>query len=221
MGNGRKSSDSVPSHSAKASDAPMTASERADDLKRLQDAMKPTKIARKRKPKPATKRERKPAVDGKNPVGRAAPPRMTAEESLEKLRQLRQMIVLGLPESDVRKKLGIGQTLQMSDYEAIRRELAQEKRAVTRFELYVECDERLEHLWRASLELIQMAKGKKALGPGGRPLLDANGMEKWDIPPDVRALSLGIKTAREIQESKVHLSFRLGAVARFIKNFHR
>jgi len=138
---------------------------------------------------------RKPAAPRKVEL-----PRLDPEGLQERLRQLRQMIVLGLPESEVKKKLGVGVDIKPADYEVIRRELTQEKRNINRFALYVECDERMEYLWRAGVELIQMTKGRKA----------ADGT--WEIAPDPRTMAAAIKTAKEIQESKVYLAFRLGAV---------
>jgi hypothetical protein len=138
---------------------------------------------------------RKPAAPRKVEL-----PRLDPEGLQERLRQLRQMIVLGLPESEVKKKLGVGVDIKPADYEVIRRELTQEKRNINRFALYVECDERMEYLWRASVELLQMTKGRRA----------ADGT--WEVAPDPRTMAAAIKTAKEIQESKVYLAFRLGAV---------
>jgi hypothetical protein len=149
-----------------------------------------------------TPRKKKGKARAKRPAEpkRVALPKLDPEGVQERLRQLRQMIVLGLPESEVKKKLGVGTTLRPADYEVIRRELTQEKRGINRFALYVECDERMEYLWRAGVELIQLTKGRKA----------ADG--SWEVEPDPRTMAAAIKTAKEIQESKVYLAFRLGGV---------
>lgn len=159
----------------------------ASDKQRSQPVGNAKKKGKTTRKKPATSK-------------RLIPPKLDPEGVQERLRQLRQMIVLGLPESEVKKKLGVGVDLKPADYEVIRRELTQEKRGINRFALYVECDERMEYLWRAGVELIQLTKGRKA----------ADG--SWEVAPDPRTMAAAIKTAKEIQESKVYLAFRLGAV---------